>query len=235
MLHGPQRHLVEIDFSIPSVCAAKVDRGEVDIGLVPVAQIVRQNLEVVSNVGIAADGPVRSILLFSRKPWKQVQSLAADLSSRTSVELAKIILRERFGVRPTVEEAQPELTEMLKNCDSALIIGDPALCIDPENQSYEWLDLGAEWKTLCGLPMVFAAWAGKAGTPTLELEDLTMHSYQFGKERIEEIADREHERRGISRSLALHYLRDHIHYELGVREKSGMEAFMGMLRSADGS
>jgi predicted solute-binding protein len=234
MLYGPQRDLVEIDFSIPSECAAKVDRGEVDIGLVPVAQILRQNLEVVSNVGIAADGPVRSILLFSRKPWKQVRSLAGDLSSRTSVELAKIILRERFGVQPTVAGAQPDLSAMLEHCDAALIIGDPALRIDPDKQPYDWLDLGAEWKTLCGLPMVFAAWAGKARTPTLELEDLTTCSYEFGKERIEEIADREYERRGVSRGLALHYLRDHIHYELGVREKSGMEAFMKMLRSADG-
>ena len=234
MLHGPQRDSVLMDFSIPSVCADKVQREEVNIGLVPVAQIARQNLEVVSDVGIASEGPVRSILLFSRKPWKEVQTLAADLSSRTSVELAKIVLRERFGVKPNTREAEPDLEAMLAESDAALIIGDPALRIDPESQPHNWLDLGAEWTAFTCLPMVFAAWAGKPGAPNLELQDLTIASYQFGRERLEEIAREEHEARGISEDLALRYLRDHIRFELGVREQEGMETFMQMVRTEDG-
>lgn len=234
MLHGPQRDAVRIDFSIPAVCAEKVDKGEVDIGLVPVAQILRQNLEVASKVGIAADGPVRSILLFSRSPWQKIQTLAADLSSRTSVELAKIVLRERFGISPQIRAAEPELEPMLSECDAALIIGDPALRIEPSEQRYEWLDLAAEWSGITGLPMVFAAWAGKPGIPNSELEHLTTASYQFGRERLAEIARQEHEARGISEDLALRYLRDHIRFELGVREQKGMETFMQMMRNANG-
>lgn len=231
MLHGPQRECADLSFSTPAVCAEKVDRGEVDVGLVPVAQILRQDLEVASNVGIAADGPVRSILLFSKKPWKQVRTLAADLSSRTSVELARIVLRERFGVQPQVRPAPPELEPMMAASDAALIIGDPALRIEPEELPYEWLDLAAEWTDITKLPMVFAAWAGKKGTPNLEVEDLTVCSYQYGRERLEEIARAEHVRRGITEDLALRYLRDHIHFELGVREQKGMEAFMNMLQT----
>lgn len=228
MLHGAQREKVEVDFSIPSVCAKKVDGGEVEIGLVPVAQIARQNLEVVSNLGIAAEGGVRSILLFSDKPWKAVKTLAADVSSRTSVELAKVILRERFGVRPELRSAEPDLESMLAESDAALIIGDPALRIELAEQSYEWLDLGTEWTALTRLPMVFAAWAAKAESANSELQDLTVASYDYGRERLEEIADQEHETRGISRELALHYLRDCIRYELGVREQKGMETFLEM-------
>lgn len=228
MLHGAQRGAVDLDFSIPSVCAQKVDKGEVEIGLVPVAQIARQNLEVVSTVGIAAEGAVRSILLFARKPWKSVRTLAADLSSRTSVELARLIMRERFGVEPDIRPEEPELEPMLHESDAALIIGDPALRINPDAQSYEWLDLGAEWFALTGLPMVFAAWAGKADAVNSELQELTCASYEFGRHRLEEIAQQEHASRGINRELAIHYLRDCIRFELGVREQKGMETFMEM-------
>ena len=57
----------------------------------------------------------------------------------------------------------PRLEDMLAECDAALIIGDPALRLDPARLPYETLDLGAEWVAWSGLPMVFAVWAGKTG------------------------------------------------------------------------
>ena len=84
MLHGPQRSQVQLSFSIPSVCAAELERGEIELGLVPVAEIARQGLEIIPGVGITCVGAVRSILLFSKVPWREVRTLAAALSSRTS-------------------------------------------------------------------------------------------------------------------------------------------------------
>ena len=84
------------------------------------------------DVGIACRGAVRSILLVSRRPANQIRTLAADASSRTSVALARIILARRYGVEPAVVMRPPDLTSMLDEADSALIIGDPALHIDPE-------------------------------------------------------------------------------------------------------
>ena len=95
MQHGPQREEVHLSFSIPSECARDVENGTAQVGLVPVAEIARQGLAIVPGVGIACQGSVRSILLFTKVPWKQVRTLAADLSSRTSVHLARVILRER--------------------------------------------------------------------------------------------------------------------------------------------
>jgi chorismate dehydratase len=226
MLHGPQREHVDLTFSIPSVCAEAVETGAVDIGLVPVAEIARQGLEIVPGVGIAALGAVRSILLFAKKPWASIQTFAADASSRTSVELAKIILRERFGVQPIVTSAEPDVNRMLADADAAMIIGDPALRLDPETLPFEWLDLGSEWLNLTSLPMVFAAWAGKRGIPVQQLQDLTLASYQFGRDRLEQIVQNEHAARGVTEPLALHYLRDCIRFDLGPRELKGMETFM---------
>jgi predicted solute-binding protein len=230
MLHGEQREQVDLRFSIPSVCAQEVEQGEVQIGLVPVAEVARQQLEIVPGVGITCRGAVRSILLVSRLPFSKIGKLAVDLSSRTSVQLARVILRERFGVEPEFTPAHPDLEQMLAHSDAALLIGDPALRLLPEELPYECLDLGAEWLTLTGLPMVFAAWAGKPGLPLNLLNDITLGSYEFGKAGLEEIVNAEYTRRGVTKALADRYLRHYIRFELGAEELRGLRAFYELAR-----
>lgn len=226
MLHGEEKAVVDLSFSIPAVCAEQVESGLIDVGLVPVAEIARQQLQIVSDVGITCHGAVRSILLISRVPFRQIRTLAADESSRTSVQLAKVILRERYGVEPQITQHAPQLEKMMKGADAALIIGDPALQIDPASLPYEWLDLGSEWLLLTNLPMVFAAWAGKPGMPVHLLTELTRNSYEFGKAHLPEIVESEHSKRNISQDLANYYLTQFIRFELGRREQDGLEAFL---------
>ena len=228
MLHGEQADQVELTFSIPSICATNVEQGQCDIGLVPVAEIARQGLDIVPGMGITALGAVRSILLFSKVPWTQVRSLAADLSSKTSVQLARVILRERFGVEPHINSQPPLLHEMLLNSDAALIIGDPALIVDPSAQPFIWLDLGQEWFSLTGLPFVFAAWAGKPGLAITSLTHLTVDSWKFGSARLAEIAEHEYNKRNIQKSTAESYLKHHIRFLLGPREYQGLEEFLAL-------
>lgn len=232
MLYGPQREQVDLSFSIPSVCAEQVESGAIEVGLVPVAEIARQALETVPGVGIACFGAVRSILLFSRVPWPRVRSLAADASSRTSVQLARVILRERFGVEPEITPQQPHLEHMLSTADAALIIGDAALRLNPEKLPLEYLDLGAEWLTLTSLPFVFAAWAGKPGIPLDRISTVTRGSYDFGKTRLPEIAAQESQKRGITQQLAELYLCRHISYELGAPEQRGLDTFLQLANLA---
>ncbi|MBV9085531.1 MAG: menaquinone biosynthesis protein [Acidobacteriaceae bacterium] len=232
MVEGPQREEVSLSFSTPAVCADRVEQDTIQAGLVPVAEIARQHLQIVPGTGIVAAGPVRSILLFSKVPWRQIRILAADSGSRTSVELARVILRERFGAEPRILRNEPNLDEMLRNSDAALIIGDAALRIEPNRTGLAWLDLGKEWFRLTNLPMVFAVWAGKAGLDVARIEEITRASYLYGKSRLDEIIDCEHANRQIARDLAERYLRDHIHYELTARELEGLEAFFNLSRMA---
>jgi chorismate dehydratase len=226
MLHGPQREDVELSFSIPAVCAEELEAGKIDLGLVPVVEIARQELEIVPGIGIACLGAVRSILMFSRVPWRRIRTLAGDLSSRTSVQLARIILRERFGVEPEITAREPNLEKMLAVSDAALIIGDPALRIMPENLPFEHLDLGSEWFAWTGLPMIFAAWAGKPGIPVERLSTITRGSYEFGRAHLAEIVTQECVRRSLTKELANQYLSRHIRFELGAPEQKGLEAFL---------
>jgi predicted solute-binding protein len=232
MLHGPQRGMFDLEFRIPAECADRMASGAADIGIVPSFELTKQDLEVIPGTGIACHGPVRSILLISSRPAPEIRSLAADASSRTSVELARIVLARKFGVEPRIFAHQPDLEAMLRQADAALIIGDPALRIDPARLPYHVYDLGAEWCEMTGLPMVFAVWAARRGTVTPEVVDAFLGSCRYGRERLEAIVVSESARREFAPELVREYLARHIVHELTGRDYEGMELFLKYARSA---
>ena len=93
--------------------------------------MARQRLEYFRGTGIACHGPVRSILLISKVPLRDIRTLATDSGSRTSVMLARVILAEKYGVEPKLISRVADLSTMLGEADAALLIGDAALRVDP--------------------------------------------------------------------------------------------------------
>ena len=228
MLHGPQRGCFDLEFELPAVCADRVAAGSADIGLIPSFELLRQGLEIVRGAGIACHGPVRSILVVSSRPAPKIESLAVDTSSRTSVQLARLILEQRFGAAPVLVPMAPDLEGMLRVADAALIIGDPALRIDvnalgPHHYLY---DLGAEWVEMTGLPMVFAVWAGRRDVVTPEVVEVFRESCCFGREHLEDVVAAESASRGFALGLVREYLTRHIVHELDARDYQGMQAFL---------
>jgi chorismate dehydratase len=233
MLHGPQRGLFDLDFRIPAECADQLASGAADIGIVPSFELTRQELEIIPGAGIACHGPVRSILLVSSRPAAGIRTLAADTSSRTSVELARVILERKFGVAPVILRHPPDLERMLRQADAALIIGDPALRIEPALLPYHVYDLGAEWVDLTGFPMVFAVWAGRPGVVAAETAQAFVDSCRYGRERLEEIVASEAARREFAPELVRDYLTHRIVHEFGPREYEGMDLFLRYARTAN--
>ena len=232
MLHGAQRGLFSLDFQIPAGCADEVASGAADIGIIPSFELTRQDLAVIPGAGIACHGPVRSILLISAKPANQIRRLAVDSSSRTSVQLARVILERRFGAEPELIAQAPDLDAMLRIADAALIIGDPALRIEPSRLPYHVYDLGKEWVEWTGLPFVFAVWAGRKEVITPEVTAAFQQSCRYGRERIEEIVAAEAGRREIAPELVREYLTRHIVHELDERDYRGMDLFLSYARRA---
>ncbi len=232
MLHGPESGAFDLRFEIPAVCASLLRSGEVDIGLVPAIELARQPLERIPGQGIASREEVRSILLVSKVPASAIRTLAVDASSRTSVVLTRLVLAERFGARPTIFEALPDVAGMLTTADACLVIGDPALRFERKNTREHVYDLGAEWSAWTGLPMVYAVWAARSGFPWSDAAGVLLRSWQFGRERIDEIAAAECGARGISTAAAREYLTRNIRFEIGAQEEQGLELFLGLARSS---
>lgn len=99
---------LEISKDIPSECASKLIDGRVDIGLIPIAMIGNvPNAEIISDYCISGNGKVASVLLVSNIPVEEIKTVYLDQQSRTSVALAKILMRDYwkkklFGLKKTM-------------------------------------------------------------------------------------------------------------------------------------
>jgi chorismate dehydratase len=226
MVHGPRKGECEVFFRLPAECADMLAEGSADIGIVPVYELGRQVLDIIPGLGIACRGAVRSILLISKQPPERIRTLAADTSSRTSVQLARVILERRFGARPVFLPHPPDLTRMMETSDAALIIGDPALRVDTAACPYRVYDLGQEWWNLTRLPMVFAVWAGRPGTVNPAVTRLFHDSWRYGLASMEQIVESEAAGRGFAPGLVRQYLTRYIRHELGPAEEEGLRLFL---------
>lgn len=220
------RDTFDLRFALPSECADQLSTGQADIGIVPVIEMARQSLDYFPGTGIACHGPVRSILLISKVPFREIRTLATDSGSRTSAMLSQVILAERFGVRPRVFSHPADLAQMLDQADAALVIGDAALRVDPATLPYETLDLGEEWIALTGLPMVFAVWAGRKEIIREPYGRIFLDSCRYGLAHMDDIVAAEAPARHFSPDVVRRYLTHHIVFELGEKDYEGMRLYI---------
>lgn len=147
---------ITVDF--PSRLADGLAGGRFDVALIPSIETLRlPGVRVVSNVCVSCDGPVRSVKMVGRVAPQEIATLALDEGSRTSAVLARILLKERFGIEPSLQPLG--LGSLAENspADAVVVIGDRAML--PLGGPYEFVwDLGDEWCAWTGLPFVFAMW-----------------------------------------------------------------------------
>jgi cyclic dehypoxanthinyl futalosine synthase len=223
----PASGRVRLDCASPSEVARQVAEDEADIGLMPVAAAASiGDLRIMRGCAIGARGPVRSVVIVAERPIDTLDQLAVDLSSRTSILLARLVLRGRnHGREPRLfGESPSDALAGVSGTRGALVIGDPALAI--EGRFPHMLDLGLAWWELAGLPFVFAAWCGRPGALSAEDERLLERAKQSGLSRRDAIADEHAARTGLSRASLRAYLRDAVRYELGDEERRGLERFL---------
>jgi cyclic dehypoxanthinyl futalosine synthase len=222
----PASSRVRLDCAIPSEVARRVAEDEADLALMPVAAAATiGDLRLVRGCAIGTRGPVRSVVLVGERPIDELEELAVDLSSRTSVVLARLVLRaRRKGREPRLVGLGPrEAVAQVGQGRGALVIGDPALEI--EGRFPHVLDLGVAWRELTGLPFVFAAWCGRPGALSLEDERLLERAKVSGLERRHALAAEHAERTGLPGASLRAYLDEAIHYDLGDEERRGLERF----------
>jgi chorismate dehydratase len=196
--------------------------GEIEAAPVSTFATFVQPLEICPGICISSEGPVGSVLAFSRVPFEDVRTVALDGSSLSGASLLRIVLRERFGVDPECRRTMPQsVDEMLLDADAALLIGDAAMQADLAG--LYTLDMAEEWKRLTGLPAVFAVWAGRTITP--ELECLLSEAKEEGLGHLEEICVGQSQQLGLTYERCLDYLSNVISFDLGEREMESVELF----------
>jgi len=229
-------------YDIPSECARLLQAGDIDLGLVPSIEYLRDDAyRIVPDLAITSCGPVTSVALYSRRPIEDVRSIVMDTSSRTSVALVRVLCARLFRIQPTIEAQRPDLDSMLDRGDAALVIGDNALLWDhrqvrvksavahgdagSDAAPIEKIDLGSAWTAMTGLPFVWAFWMGRAGA--LAPADITAlkAARDAGVAHSDTVARDYFRDAPQHQDVGVRYLRDNIKYYLGDRERAGLELF----------
>lgn len=217
---------VKLSFDHPSWLADELAEGRLDVALAPSIELARHpEWSIVSTACIGCRGPVLSVKSLFRKPPAEIESLALDEGSRTSVALAQILLYDAYGVRPRLEVLPLGATPSDADADAVLVIGDRAIAPTPPEFCEAW-DLGERWRRETGLPFVFAVWAARPGVELGELEPALDAARDRGVAELEAIATERSAAMGLPRPVVLKYLREHLNFYFDAGERRGLGLFL---------
>lgn len=214
----------EVVFDHPSSLVRQLLAGKVDAAVIPVAHLfAHPDLTMIQGLGVAADGPVRSVLLKCNKPMGKIKTIGRDPASATSNALAELLMTKYFKQKVEMHDFQT-----LENPDAAVVIGDRALCAEPAKAGD--IDLAEAWLKWTKLPFVFAVWAVRKDFEQIEeISDLAHKTYAAGFMATEQIAERYAAKLGGSQEFWVEYLDNSIHYKLDKRDMEGMSRFRKLL------
>ncbi|MHC4986336.1 MAG: menaquinone biosynthetic enzyme MqnA/MqnD family protein [Planctomycetota bacterium] len=147
----------------------------------------------------------------------------ANPELRMSNALARVLLADHFGLSVEIRPFDPD-----ESPDAAVVIGDRALQAPPAPGGD--IDLAGQWKLMTSLPFVFAVWAHRADHPDPQgLAETARAARDAGVAAIDELASIWAERLGLNFQRCRDYLGSAIHYDLGPRERAGMQLFKELL------
>ena len=228
LVHGLAGPGIALEYDLPSRLADQLAAGSLDVALIPSIEFFRGDAyRLVSDACIGCHGPVMSVKVFFRKRPDRIDTLAVDEGSRTSIALARILLAHRCGVAPQIDVLPLEDDISATTADAVLLIGDRAIGGQRGNFETVW-DLGEEWCRWTGLPFVFAVWAARRDVPEAtirRLEPLLNAARDTGRANFASIAAAEAKGHGLTVPQCLGYLRDNLHYDLGLRERAALALF----------
>lgn len=217
--------------------------GELQVSVVSAVEYARNAAayHLLPDLAISCDGPVHSVLLFSRKPVEELDDALVLLtsSSRTSVLLLELLFRHRWSVRPRVATARAEAVDLpalhALPHDGVLVIGDAALHLAAAGTYPHVTDLGQAWQAWAGLPFVFAVWAARRDADQAQAHRIhraLLRSRDWGLAHLDDLATTAAAATGIAPATCRAYL-GNLDYALSYRHLAGLTDFFRRL-AADG-
>jgi chorismate dehydratase len=220
-------HQIELIEEYPSKIADKLINGTIDVGLVPVVIIPKlKESYIITDFCIGANGDVASVCLVSEVPVEKIERVLLDYQSRTSVNLCKLLLKNYWKIFPALEDARENYLTCIKGTTAGVVIGDRALA--QRKISPCIYDLAGAWKTMTGLPFVFAAWIANKKLPQDFIKQFN-EANAIGLKHIDSVIE---ENFNDVYDLKKYYTKN-VSYKLDKEKLKGMERFLEMLRDTE--
>ena len=245
----------EIVTGVPSALNAHMAAGALDVSVISAVEYARDASRylLLPDLAISCDGPVRSVMLFTKRPASELSGrrVLVSRSSMTSVALLELLFEQVWDARPTFVPADAELTDIAHfgsdDHDARLVIGDAALRLGAHLQDagerdqlmdrlgYRYAyDLGAVWKEWTDLPFVFAVWVAQRSADTraaLNVHAGLMASRAWGLKHLETLAAQAALATGVPKISCLTYLSG-LDYGLSYGHLAGLTEFFRRLVAA---
>jgi chorismate dehydratase len=188
--HSGMPGKIALSLDNPTDCAQKLIDDVVDIGLIPIAATLSlPRWEIVSDYCIGSVGAVNSVFVFSNCDIRETKTLQLDPQSRTSNNLAKVLVKHFWKVdNLNFVENAVDYAESADPQTAYVQIGDRTF---GKSNKYPFVyDLGAEWNKFTGLPFVFAAWIANKAIPVefmAEFNQALKYGLDHRKELLKEL------------------------------------------------
>ena len=210
----------------PARLAELLIDDEIEVGLIPIAVIPQlEKYFICGDYCIATETEVASVCLFSEVPVNQIERVYLDYQSRSSVALLKWLMKEFWNIHPEMIQATDDsYRKKIQGTVAGLVIGDRAF--EQRKISTFIYDLASEWRSITGMPFVFAAWISKEPLPTSFIQKFD-EANAIGLSHIDEIV--------TSLQFDLYDLKKyyslHLSYKFDDRKRKGMELFLQYIRN----
>jgi chorismate dehydratase len=235
------RGVVQLDATlvdgVPTDLNRRMAAGELDISVVSAVEYARdaERYLLLPDLAISCDGPVRSVMLFSRRPARELggRSVIISRSSMTSAALLELLFENVWHARPRFVPGDAEIKDVVvdnaSDADARLVIGDAALVLGSNHRErYPFVyDLGQTWKDWTGQPFVFAVWVAQRSTSVkaaLVAHAGLIASRDWGLRHLPALAEQAHQATGVERSVCAEYLSG-LDYGLSYPHLAGLTEF----------
>ena len=232
---------------VPTALNHAMAAGTLDVSVISAVEYARDAARylLLPDLAITCDGPVRSVMLVSRRPAESLDGgrVLVSRSSMTSVALLELLFEQVWLASPAFVPADAEIADLVRTGaelhDARLIIGDAALLLTSGMSAlaadYPYIyDLGAVWKTWTGLPFVFAVWVAQRTTPVadaLAVHAQLIQSRDWGLAHLDQLSAQAAVATGVSTAVALEYLSG-LDYGLRYEHLAGLTTFFGKLAAS---
>jgi len=217
---------IDLSLDIPSHCAKKLLEGKADIGLIPVAAILDlPEHYIISDYCIGATGAVNSVFIFSNCPLEEIEFLQLDPQSRSSNNLALVLLKNYWKLNPENIINAQDYSQSKHPKTAYVQIGDRTF---GKTDKYPYVyDLAQEWYNFTGLPFVFAAWVSNKKLTDEFIAELNK-AFQFGLDNRKEVLKSIN---NIYPDFDMEdYLMNKIDYTLDDKKKEALQLFHKLIK-----
>ncbi len=219
--HSEIKNKIDLSLDYPAVCAQKLLSDQVDIGLIPIAVIADlPEYHILSDYCIGAKGKVNSVFIFSNCPIEEVEFLQLDPQSKSSNNLALVLLKNYWKINPICLSNTEDYAASTHSKTAYVQIGDRTFGkIGKHAYTY---DLAQCWEEFTGLPFVFAAWVSNKIIPQDFIDELNA-AFRFGLDNRDKVIENLSLRKDFDLKAYLH--RD-IDYVLNDDKRTALKLFL---------